>query len=195
MHRRSDPVTGRDRGPFHFSSRTADGGGRFDLLAPRGTCYLSDARIGAWVETFGGAALVDARDVRDRALTATRCPRSASLLDLTAVRAGAAGITLDLHAGADRESTWSLAQAADAQRGVRGLATWARHDPSATTRTVALLDDAGEHSPFGWPWRVVTADPLDDPALLAALADRGLGVAEVPHELPTVPPPVGSAAS
>ena len=72
---------------------------------------------------------------------------------------------------------------------VRGIEAWVRHDPSATARTVALFDAAGEHVPFGWSWRTATSDPLADPTLLDELASRGLGVAEIPHDLPVVRPP------
>lgn len=188
MHLRGDPDTGRDRAPFFFSSRSADSGGRFDLEAPRGTCYLADSRVGAWLETFRAAALVDARDVRRRGLTRTRCPRPAMLVDLTAPAAVSAGITLDAHAGEDRPRTWALADAADRVRAARGVQAWLRHDPAAAAHTIALFDAAGEHPPFGWTWRAETADPLDDAVLLGELAARGLGVADVPHDLPVVRP-------
>lgn len=196
LFRSTDPATGLARGPFHFSSRPEShgrgrpaspaAGGRFDLPAPRGTCYLSDARLGAWVEVFRGARMVDARDARARLLMRTRSPRRLMIADLTSRSAIADGVTLDEHAGSDRAATWALADWLAADH--RGVQTWTRHDPSAGSRTVSLFDRAGEHPPYGWAWRRDLRVPIDEPTLLAELAACGLGVGGVPFDMPVTPP-------
>ena len=175
LFRSTDPETGHPRTPFHFASRPdtsgsgrrgVPAGGRFDLVAPQGTCYLADTRIGAWVEVFRGTRMVDNRDARARSLLRTRAPRRVLLADLT-----------------DR------AEIADAIAvNFRGVQTWTRHDPSAGSRTVTLFDLAGSHPPFGWAWRQVVGSPVDDPMLLAELASCGVGVGAVPYDMPVTPP-------
>ena len=195
LFRPTDPATGRSREPFHFASRPDSSGsgrrgipvgGRFDLVAPQGTCYLADTRLGAWVEVFRGARMVDARDARARSLLRTRAPRRVTLADLTDRSAIADGIGLDAHAGDDRESTWAIADRLAAD--FRGVQTWTRHDPSARSRTVSLFDLAGVHPPFGWAWRQDVGRPIDDAVLLAELAACGLGVGSVPYDMPVTPP-------
>lgn len=182
LHRTADAAG--PRVPLFFGSR---GTGRFDLPAPRGTCYLADTRIGAWLETFRGARLVAAHDARLRTLTSTASPNPCLVLDFTDGHAAAAGVTMEHHGSANRAVTWSLAEAADAT-GARGVTSWARHDPAAGSRTMALFDDAGAHPPFDWNWSIERVSPLDDPVLLDELAGRGLGVAEIPYELPVISP-------
>ena len=175
LFRSTDPETGRPRAPFHFASRPdtsgsgrrgVPAGGRFDLVAPQGTCYLADTRIGAWVEVFRGTRMVDNRDARARSLLRTRAPRRVLLADLTDRSAIADALAVDF----------------------RGVQTWTRHDPSAGSRTVSLFDVAGSHPPFGWAWRQVVGSPVDDPMLLAELASCGLGVGAVPYDMPVTPP-------
>jgi hypothetical protein len=175
LFRSTDPETGRPRAPFHFASRPdtsgsgrrgVPAGGRFDLVAPQGTCYLADTRIGAWVEVFRGTRMVDNREARARSLLRTRAPRRVLLADLTDRSAIADALAVDF----------------------RGVQTWTRHDPSAGSRTVSLFDVAGSHPPFGWAWRQVVGSPVDDPMLLAELASCGVGVGAVPYDMPVTPP-------
>lgn len=175
LFRSTDPETGHPRAPFHFASRPdtsgsgrrgVPAGGRFDLVAPQGTCYLADTRIGAWVEVFRGTRMVDNRDARARSLLRTRAPRRVLLADLTDRSAIADALAVDF----------------------RGVQTWTRYDPSAGSRTVSLFDVAGSHPPFGWAWRQVVGSPVDDPMLLAELASCGLGVGAVPYDMPVTPP-------
>ena len=198
LFRAHDPVTGAKREPFTHSSVPASSaghldqhpaGGRFDLRSPRGTCYLSNARLGAWVEVFRGARMVDRRDARSRRMMQSRVPRRLVLADATSRSAIADGVTLDLHAGSNRIDTQRFAATIDADPAFRGIQAWARHDPSKSAHTIALFDDEGEHLPYGWRWNVTMTDPLDDLELLTELAACGLGVAGVPHDLPVVKPP------
>ncbi|MFZ4486909.1 MAG: hypothetical protein ACOYO9_10000 [Candidatus Nanopelagicales bacterium] len=192
-----DPKTGAKRQPFMHSlvpapsaDRSEDdpAGGRFDLRSPRGTCYLSNARLGAWVEVFRGARLVDRRDARLRRMMQSRVPRRLVLADATSRSAIADGVILDLHAGSNRIETQRFAAAIDADPAFRGIQAWARHDPSTSAHTIALFDDEGEHLPYGWRWNLTMTEPLDDFELLTELAACGLGVAGVPRDLPVVKP-------
>lgn len=196
-----DPKTGAKRQPFSHSSVPAPSadhpedhpedhpaGDRFDLRSPRGTCYLSSARLGAWVEVFREARMVDRRDARSRRMLQSRVPRRLVLADATSRSAIADGVTLDLHAGSNRIETQRFAAAIDADPAFRGIQARARHNPSKSAHTLALLDDEGELVPYGWGWNVAMTDPLDDLELLTELASCGLGVAGVPHDLPVVKP-------
>ena len=197
LFRAHDPVTGAKRQPFMHSSVPAPSAdhldehpaaGRFDLRSPRGTCYLASGRLGAWVEVFRGARMVDRRDARSRRIVQSRVPRRLVLADATSRSAIADGVNLDLHAGSDRLTTQRFAAAIDVDSAFRGIQAWARHDPSKSAHTLALFDDEGEHAPYGWRWNLTMTDPLDDVELLTELAACGLGVASVPHDLPVVKP-------
>ena len=198
-----DPKTGAKRQPFMHSSVPAPSadhpeGGRFDLRSPRGTCTLASGRLGAWVEVFRGACMVDRRDARSRRMMQSRVPRRLVLADATSRSAIADGVALDLHAGSNRIDTQRFAAAIDADQAFRGVQARARHNPSKSAHTIALFDDEGEHAPYGWRWNVTMTDPLDDLELLTELAACGLGVAGVPHDLSVIAPgqlAVGSSAT
>ena len=188
-----DPKSGATRQPFMHSSVPAPSadspaGGRFDLRSPSGSCYLSSARLGAWVEVFRGARMVDRRDARSRRMMQSRVPRRLVLADATRRSAISDRVTLDLHAGSNRIDTQRFAAAIDADPAFCGIQAWLRHDPSKSAHTIALFDDEGEHAPYGWRWNVMTTDLLDDLELLTELAACGLGVGGVPHDLPVVKP-------
>lgn len=68
-----DRSTGQRASPWRFAA-APPGAGRFDLPSPRGTCYWSDRRYGAWLEVFRGARLVDVADARRRRLATGRAP-------------------------------------------------------------------------------------------------------------------------
>ena len=92
LFRAHDRVTGAKRQPFMHSSVPAPSAdhldehpaaGRFDRRSPRGTCYLASGRLGAWVEVFRGARMVDRRDARARRMVQSRVPRRLVLTDAT----------------------------------------------------------------------------------------------------------------
>ena len=180
------------RGPWYFSSAGSATSGRFDLPHPRGTCYFASTAVGAWLEVFGGTRLVDAADVRRRALaTAVRSGGPLSLVDLASRRAAAAGVSLDLSATDDYARPQQVACDADA-RGAAGLRALLRRDPSGASHNLALFGHSGAPSrQFGW--RVTRAAPWQASALLHALADIGIRAAEIPHDLPISTPPAATA--
>lgn len=137
----------KGRGPWWFGSTMA---GRFDLAAPRGTCYLAADPLAALLEVIGperaggavSAAFLAARRIRE-----LRSPRAQSLADLTSRRAARFGVTLEIHSVVpyDRPQAWA---ACLDQAGAGGLVHWIRHDPSSTGG-VALFGPAGERR--SWP--------------------------------------------
>ena len=174
------------RGPWYFSSTDGPAPGRFDLARPRGTCYFASSAVGAWLEVFGGTGLVDAADVRRRALaTAVRSGGDLHLVDLASRRAAAAGVSLDLSATDDYARPQQVARDAD-ERGAGGVRALLRRDPSGRSTNLALFGNAGAPSrQFGW--RVSRSAPWHEAALLRELTGLGIRVAEVPHDLPVTP--------
>lgn len=177
------------RGPWFFSSSGSASSGRFDLPRPRGTCYFSSTALGAWLEVFGSVRLVDPSDMRRRSLaTASRTGGDLRLVDLASQRAAVAGVTLDVTAGDDYTVPQELAQAAD-DRGASGIRALLRRDPSGRSHNLALFGAAGAPSrQFGW--RVAKSEPWRDAALLRSLADIGVHVVDIPHDLPVAPVPL-----
>lgn len=139
-------------GPWWFSSK----GMRFDLPAPRGTCYLAEQEVGAFVEVFQEwvGAILPRLEVEARALSTLRLPETVSLADCTNPRALGFGVTSEIHSTPDRELTkrWALAFA---DAGYAGIRYFVRHDPSQRHIAVALFGSAGEASwPFDAPQRI-----------------------------------------
>ncbi|MHB2022110.1 MAG: RES family NAD+ phosphorylase [Mycobacteriales bacterium] len=181
-----DPTTGSVREPWWFSSRPT-GSQRFDLARPNGTCYLSDRRYGAWLETFRGTGLVARQDLaRRRLLVATRSGPAVRLADLDAAGARAYGVTAQIGAGGDYELSQ---QWADALHGAAfaGVSSAARHDPTHTACTIALFGPAGARRRIDG-WRTRRVEVSADASLLRELARFGTGIAAVPYDVATVPP-------
>jgi len=175
------------REPFFFSSDPTDGGGRYDLPPPEGTCYLADRRSGAWLEVFRGTGLVDREDVeRRRMVTAERTGTSLALADLHAAGARRHAVTADLFAGSAYALPQRWARALRAA-GHPGLVAPVRHDPAARALGVALFGPAGPRTRLrGWRTRVGRL--VEDVALLAELRPYGTGVATRPFDVPVVDP-------
>jgi len=181
VHR--DATSGIVRDAWWFSGRPGVAPGRFDLVRPSGTCYLSDRRYGAWLEVFRGTGLVDRVEVeRRRLLVAVRTGSGLPLADLDAAGARLHGVTAELGAGTDYALPHAWAQALHAA-GFAGLTTAARHDPTHAARTVALFGRAGARRRLTG-WRSERLSVADDAALLAELVPFGAGVAPVPYEVP-----------
>lgn len=188
MHR----VHRRERAsPWWFASapRDPEHGGRFDLPAPRGTCYLATTPAGAVLEALQGfgAGLLPEAELRARVRSTVTAPGSAPVAaHLTDRRARGYGVTAALWAAPGRALTQQWA-AALARAGWLALRCGLQHDPTGHLRGVALFDDAGAHPPYddeaGW---AVTQVPLhEDAASRAALAAHGITVTVDP-ELPLV---------
>ena len=177
-------VTDAGRGPWWFAS---DGGGRFDLDAPRGTCYLADDAVVALLEVLGAAAsapVLAASLFDDRVVWSVALPEQCDAADTTTRRARA--LRRHRRAGDDRDvppasRAWA---AAFAGAGLGGVRYRARHDPGGG-RCLALFGAAGERR----RWRRGRSTPVAG-ALLTRLRDEA-GVVLVggrPHDDELDPP-------
>jgi hypothetical protein len=120
-----------DRSPWWFGST---GAGRFDLSPPRGTCYLAEDPLGAFVEVFREAHLVPEEAVRRRVQSHLGLPRPLRLADCAALALTGA---------------WAAAFATAGFDGIRYLLS---HDPAQRLVGYALFGDAGEaHDAETWP--------------------------------------------
>ena len=154
------------RGPWWFCN---DGGGRFDLPAPGGTCYLATdpavavrERLGG---VLGGAPFVPVSLLEDVVVSRLRVPESRRLANLRVARAADFGVTREL----ESMTPYAVPQAwacGLAGAGFEGVRYGPRFTPGAAS-SLALFDEAGER-----PWPV-------DPAPTAAVAVPG-----VPRPMP-----------
>jgi hypothetical protein len=184
LHR--DPQTGQVRQPFYFASAPAGAapGGRYDLPAPDGACYLALSGIGAWLEVFRGTRLVARDDLRRRRLLTTRPPRRVAAADLLAKRATGFGITGDIHTCDDYSLTRAWATRLH-QAGFRALLGKVRHDPGLHERSLTLLDRAGQHAPYDWRWHEHITPLTEDGELIAVAQAYGYRVLDPPHDVVT----------
>lgn len=154
----------RDLGPWWFAS---DGGGRFDLPAPRGTCYLADDPLVALRERLG-PVLGEAGALPVSLLEATLVSRlpapGARLADLRSRGAADFGVTRELEVMVPYDVPQRWAAAFDVA-GLEGV----RYGPRLTP------GDATSYAVFG---PAGTADgPTDPDAVVGAEvpgAPRGL---------------------
>ncbi len=168
-------IVRKGRGPWWFGS---SGSGRFDLPAPRGTCYLASDELSALLEVIGpgrmGGGISD-RFFENRRIRRLHLPRSKSFADLTSRRCSGFGITLEIHTIVPYERTraWALSLR---QAGADGLLYFVRHDP-AGGEGVALFGRSGERK----SWRRGRELPIS-PRLIERLKDEyGVEVIEVPR--------------
>lgn len=186
VHRRTRPD------PWWFASVPADAdaepGGRFDLPAPRGACYLATSPAAAVLESLQdfGAGLLPEAELRARVRSAVTAPRSAPVAaHLTARSARGRGVTAALWAGAPRPLTQRWAATLD-RAGWLALRCGVQHDPTGRLRSVVLFDDAGAHPPYDEQgWTVQRHALHGDPAARVALATHGITVTVDP-DLPVV---------
>lgn len=175
---------GEPRPVWFFSSTTNPAPGRFDLPAPRGTCYFSDVRVGAFVEVFRRTRVIARSDVAARQfVTATRTGDAMRLANLRSAAAAARGVTLDTFGSDDYSEPQGLASELD-QRGLDGVRAPARHDPTTRANTIALFGRAGAaKSQRGWR---VRRSPVDaERALLEDARAYGYAVLDIPYDVPT----------
>ncbi|CAN5267110.1 hypothetical protein BH20ACT8_BH20ACT8_15620 [soil metagenome] len=182
----------RRRGhPWFFASAPPGdprAGGRFDLPAPDGACYLATSKTAAALEAlrdFGEGLLPEAA-LRRRAAAWVVAPSTApAAVRLTAAAARGAGVTAALWAGEDRACT--QAWAANLHRaGWRAAYHGVAHDPAGRLRSVSLFDRAGAHPPYddeAWRHEV---EPLDGPDVRAVLRRYGITVTRSDPELPFI---------
>ncbi len=159
------------RRSWWFSS---DGAGRFDLVGVpgRGTCYVAEEPLGAFVEVFRDVTLIDEQDVQRRKLSRLRLPRLAVVADCTRAAARAFGITAALHASESYALTqrWARAFAAAGFAGIRYRVS---HDPAQRLLGIALFGPRGRAS-----WPVAGTGPI--PASLCDEAERRFGLRVLP---------------
>ena len=138
-------------GPWWFSS---DGPRRFDLSFPKGTCYLAEEEIGAFVEAFQDwtGTILPLEEVAARRIARLTVPTPMKIADCTRARALAFGVTAEIHASPDRALTQAWA-AAFSRAGFDGVRFFVRHDPAQQRAGIALFGPAGEPS---WPVRSST---------------------------------------
>jgi len=169
----------RSNGPWWFSS---SGGGRFDLAAPRGTCYVAFDEATAIRETVGEALAslgVIAHDfAADRMLSTLRVPGTHELADACADAAAGFGLTRELCSMTPYDVPWAWAAAFDA--GFDGIRYQTRFTPGPAANAAAVFGPAGEAS---WP-----VDPR--PESFVAAANRcGIAVQPLPRSVRVVVPP------
>lgn len=123
-------VVDAGRGPWWFNCSP---GGRFNLSAPFGTCYVAADPLSALLEVLGPDltdGLVPAEFLARRRMRCLDVPRLFDLADLTSRAARVFGVTLEIHT----ITPYDLPQAWARQlhrAGRHGVAYFLRHDPSA----------------------------------------------------------------
>lgn len=133
-------------GPWWFSSGTPL---RFDLARPKGTCYLAEEALGAFVEAFQDwtGSILPSAEISVRRISKLTVPSPMRLADCTSARALAFGVTAEIHASPDRTLTQAWAAAFD-RAGFDGVRFFVRHDPAQRRVGIALFGPAGEAA---WP--------------------------------------------
>ncbi len=139
MHRRA-------HAPWWFST---DGSGRFDLSAPRGTCYLAREPTGALLETHQGLTVVTDEALDERLLFEGRIGRPLRLANCCAPGAREFGVNAEIHDTPDYAKAQRWASAFE-QAGFDGVRYFVRSDPSRMLIGYAIFGDVG-HAPGHWP--------------------------------------------
>ncbi len=153
-------------GPWWFSS---DGGGRFDLLVPRGTCYLADTALAALRErlgvVLGGSPAVPSSLLAGAVVSALQLPEGRDCADLQASAASAFGVTRELESMVPYAVPQAWARAFDAE-GLGGVAYGPRFSTGDAT-SYAVFGDGGA---AGWPEDASPVAAADVPGAPIALA-------------------------
>lgn len=166
-----------------------DVGGRFDLPAPNGTCYLADSLAGAVVEKLLRAPVKVVVDERLDELfhTVVTVRRTPPVADLTARKATGYGLNAEIHSTLDyaRTRRWAIAFH---RTGFRGLRHRLRGDVTQRLAGWALFGSAGlrHRAPNGMS---TTVRPLDRGEVEQLLERLGVELRPIPAEVPIVPPP------
>jgi hypothetical protein len=151
---------------WYFS---ANGDGRFDPTGSygRGTCYLAEDPLGAWIETFRTVTTVAEPDVLGREMGTVELDRPLVLADLTVRSALSAGVTAALSNSERYDESQALADRL--QNRVDGVRWRLRHDPKQELLGVALFGPAGGQPDDDWP--PARNQPLDQ-ALIREAEDN-----------------------
>ena len=163
----------RGRSPWWFSS---DGSGRFDVTrASRGTCYLAEREVGAFIEVFRHRTLIPEAEVAARRLATLHVAVHAVLADCTVEHARAYGVTGAIHTQPDYELPRRWASAFE-QAGFAGVRYRVSHDPSLTETAIALFGPAGEQD-----FDVRHSGPIGEEVILEARRRFRVVVAPTPE--------------
>lgn len=183
-YRPFDLESGVKRSPFFFgsvSSVTDPGGNRFDLEFPDGACYFADSGLAAALEVFRKPGLYDAVEAARHVVT-TRPVSRVRAAGLATRAARRFGVTLEICTTRHYElpRRWAAALFA---AGFRALVGKVSHDPTGTAASVTLLDDAGEHPPFGEDWAYTSQAVCETPVLIGELELAGIEFVAVPDHV------------
>jgi hypothetical protein len=167
------------RGPWWFGS---DASGRFDLPAPRGTCYLAldpesavRERLGP---VLGGRSQLPESTLIDVVVSSLTLPRPRPVADVQSRRAATFGVTRELETMVPYAVPQAWAQAL-AQARFEGVRYGPRFTPGRAS-AVALFGEAGDAP---WP-----RDPAPLPAQ-EVVADLRLWPTPRRNDLTVVKPP------
>lgn len=166
-------------GAWFFSN---EGAGRFDLDAPRGTCYLGvdpDTAVrevlGPTLHNLGG---VDEEFAAQRVISQLHLPDTRTVANLCDKRAADYAVTREIHTITPYDKTRAWARALDAI--ADGVQYESRFTTAAHANAVAIFDAAG---PKSWP---ADAKPIP---FSAAARDVGIAVLPPPRKVTIVQPP------
>lgn len=174
-------------GPWWFCSC---GDCRFDLSAPRGTCYLAESRVAALREALGlrliAAGVVDQDELTGRVISALRLPGHIRVANTTSAKAANHGVTREISTVVPYTLTrqWAQAWAAAGFDGIRYLGRLSTSvDPKA--RCLAIFGAAGAGDTN------YAVDPDPEPAVDTARAAGITIVDTLPRTiaLHVIPPP------
>lgn len=136
-----------DRGAWYFASYAvaSEGGGRFDLPFPDGTCYLASTELGAINELIGPECAdrgwVDSPLMEGRVLSRLRLPEAVKAADTTSPRATQYRVTNELPTTEHYDLTQAWAATLH-RSGFGGVYSMLRFTPGRT-RGLALFGEAG----------------------------------------------------
>jgi hypothetical protein len=168
-----------DRGPWWFGH---DGGGRFDLVAPRGTCYVALDATSAVRErlgpVLGGSRELPATLLEDVVVSRLRLPEPRDVADVQSRRAGGFGVTRELESMVPYAVPQTWARAFDGAA-LGGVAYGPRFTPGDAT-AVGLFGRAGQAD---WPTDASPVDAVEVDGVPVALAPPRL------EDLTVVRPP------
>ena len=163
---------------------------RFDLPAPRGTCYLAENRVAALQEALGvrliAAGVVDQHELTGRVISALRLPGHIQVANTTSAKAANHGVTREISTVVPYTLTrrWAQAWATAGFDGIRYLGRLSTNvDPKA--RCLAIFGAAGAGDTN------YAVDPDPEPAVDTARAAGITIVDTLPRTgaLTVIPPP------
>lgn len=144
-------VTKANSRPWYFSSA---GTGRFDLVAPNGTCYVALKATTALLEVFRQPQ-IERSDLDQRRIWKLEIPKPVRLANLLSSRAFSFGLTKAISAGNNYSDSQELAAGFSAS-GFDGIYYTARHPPNQNHVCVSVFGSAGENT----TWPISSPEPI-----------------------------------